>query len=66
MEDRIVLLKIKREFTENEAVLGKLKTVKELELEIATLKSKYEEALLQVKILKAKAQNRLNQMNMAG
>ncbi|HUZ62048.1 MAG TPA: hypothetical protein VMU83_24955 [Hanamia sp.] len=66
MEDRFLLLKIKREFTENEAVLSKLKTVKEFELEIATLKSKYEEALLQVKILKAKAQNRLNQMNMTG
>lgn len=66
MEDRFVLLKIKREFTENEVVLGKLKTIKELELEIHILKLKYEEALEQVKILRAKAQNRLRQINMAG
>lgn len=55
MEDRFVLLKIKREFTENEAVLSLLKIVKELELEIGMLKSECEEALDQVKILKAKA-----------
>lgn len=57
MEDRFVLLKIKREFTENEAVSSLLKIVKELELEIGMLKSENEEALDQVKILKAKAES---------
>lgn len=56
MEDRFVLLKIKREFTENEAVSSLLKIVKELELEIGMLKSEKEEALDQVKTLKAKAE----------
>ena len=56
MEDRFVLLKIKREFTENEAVSCLLKIVKELELEIGMLKSEKEEALDQVKTLKAKAE----------
>lgn len=56
MEDRFVLLKIKREFTENEAVSSLLKIVKELELEIGILKSEKEEALDQVETLKAKAE----------
>lgn len=56
MEDRFVLLKIKREFTENEAVLSLLKIVKDLQLEIGMLKSENDEALDQVKILKAKAE----------
>ena len=57
MEDRFVLLKIKREFTENEAVLSLLKIIKELEMEIGILKSEKEEALDQIKILKAKAES---------
>ena len=58
MEDRYVLLKIKREFTENEAVLTLLKTVKELQFEIGILKSENEEALHQIKLLKDKLANR--------
>jgi len=53
MEDRFILLKIKREFTENEAVLSLLKIVKELQLEIEMLKSENNEALDRAKILKA-------------
>jgi hypothetical protein len=56
MEDKFVLLKIKREFTENEAVLSLLKIVKDLQLEIGMLKSENEEVLDEVKILKAKAE----------
>jgi hypothetical protein len=57
MEDRFVLLKIKREFTENEAVLSLLKIIKELELEIGMLKSENAEALNQVAMWKAKAES---------
>jgi len=53
MEDRFILLKIKREFNENEAVLSLLKIVKELQLEIEMLKSENNEALDRAKILKA-------------
>lgn len=57
MEDRFVLLKIKREFTENEAVLSLLKIVKELQLEIGMLKSENEEALHHIKTLKCKVES---------
>ncbi|MGN6249015.1 MAG: hypothetical protein ACTHNG_11705 [Ginsengibacter sp.] len=57
MEDRYVLLKIKREFTENEAVLSLLKMLKELQLEIGILKSEKEEALDRARFLEAKAVN---------
>lgn len=50
------MLKIKREFTENEAVLSLLKIVKELEFEIGMLKSENDEAHHNIKMLKASAE----------
>ncbi len=50
MEDEAILLKIKRDFTENEAVQSLLKIVSALEIEIGVLKSEKHE--LQDKINK--------------
>lgn len=44
MEDEAILLKIKRDFTTNEAVQSLLKIISSLELEIGVLKSEIEEA----------------------
>ena len=44
MEDRAILLKIKRDFTHNEAVQSLLKIVSALELETGVLKSELSEA----------------------
>lgn len=44
MWEETVLLKIKREFTENEAVQQLLKMVSELEIEVGVLKSERDEA----------------------
>lgn len=44
MEDEFILLKIKREFTTNEAVQSLLKIISALEMEIGVLKSEVSEA----------------------
>lgn len=45
MEDEAILLKIKRDFTTNEAVQSLLKIIQELEIEIGVLKSERDEAI---------------------
>lgn len=48
MEDEAILLKIKRDFTENEAVQSLLKIISSLEIEVGILKSELEEARYKV------------------
>ena len=52
MWDDTILLKIKREFTDNEAVQQLLKMISELEVEIGVLKSERDEAVDMAKKLR--------------
>lgn len=56
MSEEAILLKLKREFTDNEAVQILLKRISELEFELGIVKSERDEAIDRMKIGKPKKQ----------